>query len=1035
MDDEHPALDCFALSEEGGKQLRVIHLLGSNESDFYFQVSFLYAKACYRFRTVEADYVVVRANGDAFLVRDSLEGLEVEDFTSAVPPPAGMRSSLECYPKLMAKVLAQKAPGGGKSGNSIIGPRPLPEILSHPALPLREVDLVVPHMFDEAGMTSYRSLFEDVLKISVAGPEMKANIISQNKVRTREVLKGVGVQIPIGQVLNRADFNVLPVALSGALKLSSRSSSGDTVATDNSCSSTSSASNLPVLAKEKQELDLDAVIDAIDLPAPFVIKAPTEDNSRGVFLHKAGDSNEALSKSLAAAFSMGERVLLEEFIPGREIRVAALEDPGTGDVEIIPAFCEYHLRDKDCIRTIADKLESSNHDEEKEDCASLSSPNGTLKQSRYASTTCPAKDISPALRQKIGHAVRRSAHALGLRDYSIFDFRVHAETEEPYLIESCTFWSFSPISFLSMVYRRHLMSGGLSEPAANAQVEGLVLSQWARTAERTAQMRQKAGTLVGDVARGNQEPSATTTIYQSSNDVVDVPKMTTGKVADTDDKKAFNVTIERLRCLAQIFALLALMPLSAALALGWWVAAVYRAGGLPRRRAVPAKQQRTVMLTGGKMSKALHCARCIWKAGHKVVLVETPRYWCSGSRFSRSVAAFELVTCPREDPDAYVRDMLAVARKHQVDLFIPVSSPAASVHDAKVKELLESTTSARSLHFTHGFTATLDDKYLFGKFCEARGLCAPRTYLVASDAEVRRHNDAMLQQTVGCQNPRFVLKNLEYDPMHRLDLFTLPAGPAVLDRYLAKLRADGMPVSARRPWQLQEFVYGEEYCAMVVLRDSRVRMVTVSASSASQLIYEALLPATSPVARLVERWVTSFANSLEPGINGQLCFDFIHDADQECVKVLECNPRFHSGSCVFASHGEQLKLGELLVDDSSSRATLQPEQEVLRPQAPSKRLYWFMDAVFKLVPNGALFRYNGDDAFVNGKKSGGPLRGFFSRVLVTEYEADFDVLDPLPFLLRNHFQLPILLAGTLASGNGWKKCDFCIGKVVEDGGD
>ena len=51
------------------------------------------------------------------------------------------------------------------------------------------------------------------------------------------------------------------------------------------------------------------------------------------------------------------------------------------------------------------------------------------------------------------------------------------------------------------------------------------------------------------------------------------------------------------------------------------------------------------------------------------------------------------------------------------------------------------------------------------------------------------------------------------------------------------------------------------------------------------------------------------------------------------------------------------------------------------------------------------------------------------------HEADFDPEDPWPFVMRNHFQMPVLLMGTAWSGTPWKKCDVNIGKVVEVGGD
>ena len=50
-------------------------------------------------------------------------------------------------------------------------------------------------------------------------------------------------------------------------------------------------------------------------------------------------------------------------------------------------------------------------------------------------------------------------------------------------------------------------------------------------------------------------------------------------------------------------------------------------------------------------------------------------------------------------------------------------------------------------------------------------------------------------------------------------------------------------------------------------------------------------------------------------------------------------------------------------------------------------------------------------------------------------EADFDPEDPMPFIMRNHFQIPALLLGVAYRGAPWKKFDINIGKVVEVGGD
>jgi len=43
--------------------------------------------------------------------------------------------------------------------------------------------------------------------------------------------------------------------------------------------------------------------------------------------------------------------------------------------------------------------------------------------------------------------------------------------------------------------------------------------------------------------------------------------------------------------------------------------------------------------------------------------------------------------------------------------------------------------------------------------------------------------------------------------------------------------------------------------------------------------------------------------------------------------------------------------------------------------------------------------------------------------------------DPLPFLAMYLIQIPSLLFSELIAGTAWLKIDFCIGKVVKEGGD
>ena len=48
----------------------------------------------------------------------------------------------------------------------------------------------------------------------------------------------------------------------------------------------------------------------------------------------------------------------------------------------------------------------------------------------------------------------------------------------------------------------------------------------------------------------------------------------------------------------------------------------------------------------------------------------------------------------------------------------------------------------------------------------------------------------------------FILKNIDYDPVHRLDLFTLPAGEKKIENYLKKITKDGNPIREDHPWTI-----------------------------------------------------------------------------------------------------------------------------------------------------------------------------------------------------------------------------------------
>lgn len=388
----------------------------------------------------------------------------------------------------------------------------------------------------------------------------------------------------------------------------------------------------------------------------------------------------------------------------------------------------------------------------------------------------------------------------------------------------------------------------------------------------------------------------------------------------------------------------------------------------------------TVLLSGGKMTKSLALARAFARAGHRVVLVETARYRWTGHRASRAVDRFHVVPAPI-DP-GYAEALLRVVQREQVDVYVPVSSPVASRHDARAKPLLSP--HCEVLTMDADLVDVLDDKHRFVELAGRLGLDVPRSYLVTSPAQVA-------EVDVADAPHGYLLKRIAYDPAGRLRPLHLTGADPECERALVAR----LPIAPEDPWVLQEYLHGQEYCTHSTVRGGRVQVWVCCPSSASQLTYEtADVPA-------VRQWVTRFVGAL--GLTGQVAFDFIVTDGGRALPI-ECNPRTHSAITLFHS------------TPGLADAYLNERDEPLEPVLGSRPTYWLHHELGQLLRHPSTWRTrvarlaHGTDAVLDGR-------------------------DPLPFLLLHHRQLPALLLQNLRAGRRWLRIDLNIGKLVEPGGD
>lgn len=145
--------------------LRVLHLVGSAVSDFYADLSRLYAEDCLR-ATADPTRYEVRL---AYVTPDRCwrfpDDLSVEGISAAPPVSIG-----DAVSRLLDL----------------------------------QLDVVVPQMFCLPGMTTYRALF-DLLFIPYVGNPPDVMALAAHKARARGVVAAAGVRVPAGEVLRAGE--------------------------------------------------------------------------------------------------------------------------------------------------------------------------------------------------------------------------------------------------------------------------------------------------------------------------------------------------------------------------------------------------------------------------------------------------------------------------------------------------------------------------------------------------------------------------------------------------------------------------------------------------------------------------------------------------------------------------------------------------------------------------------------------------------------------------------------------------------------
>jgi D-alanine-D-alanine ligase len=153
------------------------------------------------------------------------------------------------------------------------------------------------------------------------------------------------------------------------------------------------------------------------LPLPMVVKAPRQGSTVGVYIVR---KQSALDSALADAGKYDRQLLIEEFIPGRELTIGILGDQALPILEIIPKGGFYDFNNK--------------------------YPFLNPQAGGGAEHVCPAK-IGPEKTKEIQELALRAFRALGLQVYARVDV-IFSESGKPFVLEINTIPGMTEASLL-----------------------------------------------------------------------------------------------------------------------------------------------------------------------------------------------------------------------------------------------------------------------------------------------------------------------------------------------------------------------------------------------------------------------------------------------------------------------------------------------------------------------------------------------------------------------------------------------------------
>lgn len=435
------------------------------------------------------------------------------------------------------------------------------------------------------------------------------------------------------------------------------------------------------------------------------------------------------------------------------------------------------------------------------------------------------------------------------------------------------------------------------------------------------------------------------------------------------------------------------------------------------------------------MSKGLVLARTFYLAGHNVIGTDfEPWRIPVCGRFSKALKKYYALPKPNETDGStfYIQELLRVVRREKVELWISCSGVASAVEDGQAKEVLERRSECACIQFDVPTTQTLHEKDTFIQETARLGLPTPETHNVTSRAAVHK----VLHESPRTKK-KYIMKSVGMDDATRGNNMTVLPRRTLSETYN---HVAALPISGEKPWVLQQYVQGREYCTHALVVDNTVRVFVACPSLELLMHYEAL-PAEDALSQAMLRFTEKFVERSKGAMTGHLSFDFLVEEKvgesgvERRLVPIECNPRAHTAVVLFQGKEKEMaeaylaactpKTNGHALEQLNGHSEAPQQKDIVKPVPHPDRYYWIGHDVVTLLFSPLLLlllRRTSLSEFAQNLK-------IFVEHLLLWKDGTYELWDPLPALWLYNIYWPAHFLLAMVQGRRWSRVNVSTGKM------